>query len=72
MKFKRFELDSETHGGETVAWVWDTQTRQVVRDGNGEIAGLGSVEEATIITDIMNQRVERPELTRADGKLVGV
>lgn len=31
-----------------------------------------SQEQADLITKALNQRVERPELTRADGKLVSV
>lgn len=62
----RFTLDYVDDGVNPPSfWVWDEVLDQVVP---------GSVMEDSLnvleIQRVMNQRVERPELTRADGKLV--
>jgi len=68
----RFQHDFVTHDAGTVSWVWDNHTNDFVRDGLGSRVQFDSVGEAIKVETIMNQRVECPELTRADGKLVTV
>jgi hypothetical protein len=57
----RFVLSHELDGS---ARVFDEILNRVVPGQNGTISEMEDVR------DSLNQRVERPELTRADGKLV--
>lgn len=64
----RFSLDYVDDGTNPVSfWVWDEELDQVVPGSVTE-----SSAEALETQRVMNQRVEHPELTRADGKLVSV
>lgn len=64
----RFQIDTTTtHPGVSVPCVWDTVMRRVVPG-----SATGDASEVLAIKNVMNQRVERPELTRADGKLVSM
>lgn len=64
----RFELDYVDDGiNEPSFWVWDNELDQVVP---GSV--MEDSKEALNIFRTMNQRVDHPELTRADGKLVNV
>lgn len=63
----RFHV-SELNG---VIWVWDSVMNLALETGEDRVRWEFPTEEAAQeICDIMNQRVEHPELTRADGKLV--
>lgn len=67
----RFE--TSTQNG--VTWIWDHQmnvpvSNPVYVDGYAVRWEFPSSDAAQEIANILNQRVERPELTRADGKLV--
>lgn len=68
MRFHVSELDG-------VIWVWDTSmlvpvSNPVHVDGYAVRWEFPTVSAAQEIADVLNQRVEHPELTRADGKLV--
>lgn len=60
-----------------ITWIWDhvmlvPVSNPVYVDGYEVRWEFTSEGEAQVIADILNQRVERPELTRADGKLVSI
>lgn len=64
----RFELDYVDDGvNDPSFWVWDSVMNRVV-PGSVSQESKHSLD----IFRVMNQRVEHPELTRADGKLVSV
>lgn len=64
---QRFELEFVSSDLGASYWAWDSLMKRVVP------GSVSLVQEASqFIVDSMNQRVERPELTRADGKLVTV
>lgn len=66
---KRFEV-STLNG---ITWIWDhvmlvPVSNPVYVDGYEVRWEFPTVDAAQEICDILNQRVEHPELTRADGK----
>lgn len=68
MRFQVSTLDG-------ISWVWDHLNHTPVQnpeyvDGYSVRWEFSSVEAAQVIADTLNQRVEHPELTRADGRLV--
>jgi hypothetical protein len=68
MRFQISTLDG-------ITWVWDHSmcvpvSNPVYADGYEVRWEFSSADAAREIADILNQRVERPELTRADGKRV--
>lgn len=70
MRFQPSTLDG-------ITWIWDHKmcvpvSNPVYVDGYAVRWEFTCEGEAQIVADILNQRVERPELTRADGKLVTV
>lgn len=58
----RFVRDNTVDG---TWYVWDNGLRQRVPNTYGK-----TPVQCSQIQDVLNQRVERPELTKADGKLV--
>jgi hypothetical protein len=70
MRFQVSTLDE-------ISWVWDHLFNIPVQhpeyvDGYSVRWEFTDADEAQKIADTLNQRVEHPELTRADGKLVSV
>lgn len=64
----RFQIDTTTtHPGVSVPCVWDTVMRRVVPG-----SATGDASEVLTVCRVLNQRVEHPELTRADGNLVSM
>lgn len=66
----RFEVSTLNE----ISWIWDhgmnvPVSNPVYVDGYAVRWEFPSEEAAQEIADILNQRVEKPELTRADGKL---
>lgn len=64
MRFHVSELDG-------IIWVWDSLMRVPLTTGPDEVRWeFPAKDAAQEVCDIMNQRVEHPELTRADGRPV--